>query len=117
VLRAQPPRPDARDDVAGPLELIGDEAIPELGVVGVDVDDGVQQVSLPPAELVQTTFGGRPDVRERLQELFRDIGPDELSQDQRLIDNLLRHGMADALARNVGDLEEWATQLRGIANA
>jgi hypothetical protein len=29
--------------VAGPIELIGDEAIPELGVVGMDVDDGVSR--------------------------------------------------------------------------
>jgi hypothetical protein len=75
------------------------------------------RVSLPPAELVQTTFGGHADVRERLQALFRDVGIEELSQEQRLIDSLFRHGMADALARNVGDLEEWATQLRRIADA
>jgi hypothetical protein len=54
--------------VAGPLELIGNEAIPELGVVSMDIDDGVQQV-----RIVVVTLGERlrqhgpyPRVREMM---------------------------------------------------
>ena len=35
---------DPHEDRVG--ELIADEAIPELGVVGMDVDDGVQQLRI-----------------------------------------------------------------------
>ena len=46
VLRAQPPDPAFAHVVARSLELVGDEAVAELGVVGVDVDDGVDQVGV-----------------------------------------------------------------------
>lgn len=43
---AQSPHPSFGDDVAGSGELVGDEPVAELGVVGVDVDRGVDQVRL-----------------------------------------------------------------------
>ena len=46
MLGAQPPDPSLAHLVAGPLELVGDEPIPELGVVFVHVTDDVDQVGV-----------------------------------------------------------------------
>lgn len=48
VLTAQPRHPALADLVAGTLELIGDEPVAELGIIGVDVDDRIDQVSVVP---------------------------------------------------------------------
>jgi hypothetical protein len=50
--------PSFVDVVAGPFELVGDEAIAELGVVGMDVDDGVDEVGVVEVPLVDRR--GRP---------------------------------------------------------
>jgi hypothetical protein len=46
MLGAQPPDPSLAHAVAGPLELVGDEPIPELGVVLVHVSDEVHQAGV-----------------------------------------------------------------------
>ena len=46
VLPAQPVDPSFARLVASSLKLVGDEAITELGIVGMDVDDGVGQVGV-----------------------------------------------------------------------
>ena len=45
-LRAQPPHPPFAREVAGGGELVGDEPVPELGVVVVDVQRGVGEVGV-----------------------------------------------------------------------
>lgn len=46
VLPAQPVDPSFARLVASSLKLVGDEAITELAIVGMDVDDGVGQVGV-----------------------------------------------------------------------
>jgi hypothetical protein len=46
--RTQPVHPVLRRTVAGGLELVGDEPIPELRIVSVDVDDRVDQMRVVP---------------------------------------------------------------------
>ena len=46
LLGAQPPDTVLADHVAGVLEVVGDEAVPGLGVVVVQVDRGVGQVRI-----------------------------------------------------------------------
>lgn len=48
LLAAQPMHPALADQVAGGHELVGDEPVAELGIVGVDVDDGVGEVGVGP---------------------------------------------------------------------
>jgi hypothetical protein len=46
VLAAEPPNTALRGDVAIVLELVCDEAVAELGVLVMDVDDGVDQMGV-----------------------------------------------------------------------
>jgi hypothetical protein len=63
LLGAQSPDPSLADVVTGSLELIGQEPVAELGVVGVGVDQGVGQVSVFEVTLADRV--GQPGV-ERL---------------------------------------------------
>jgi len=49
--RTQPVHPVLRGPVACGLELVGDEPVAELGIVDVDVDDGVHEVRVVPIPL------------------------------------------------------------------
>ncbi len=51
VLRAKTPDPSFGCDMPSALELIGDEAMSELGVVGMHVPDGVHQVGVVPVAI------------------------------------------------------------------
>src|SRR5487761_2526061 len=51
VLRAKPPDPSFGCDMPSALELVGDEAVAELGIVGMHVPDGVHQVGVVPVAL------------------------------------------------------------------
>jgi hypothetical protein len=46
--RTQPLYPVLRGLVPGYVQLVGDEPVAELGIVGMDVDDGVGQVRVIP---------------------------------------------------------------------
>jgi hypothetical protein len=46
LLGAQPPDPSFANDVAGSLELVGQEPVAELRVVVVGIDQGVGQVGV-----------------------------------------------------------------------
>ena len=61
--RAEPPGPAIRDLVAGYAQVVGDEAVAELGVVAVQVDGGVGEVGV--VEIAGTDRVGAPLV-ERL---------------------------------------------------
>jgi hypothetical protein len=63
VVAAQPPHPSFAGAVTGALELIGNEPVAELGVIGVHVDDRVGQVGV--VEITVTHRVGPPLV-ERL---------------------------------------------------
>jgi hypothetical protein len=60
VLPAQAMDPPFTDFVASPFEFIGDEAVTELRIIAVDVDDGVGQVGVD--EIPITDRVGRPLV-------------------------------------------------------
>jgi hypothetical protein len=51
LLAAQPMRPSLADDVAGPLQLIGDEAVTERWIIGMDIDDRVREVRVVPVAI------------------------------------------------------------------
>jgi hypothetical protein len=46
LLRAQPPDPLLSGEVAGPLDLVGQQPVAELRVIAVGVDQGVGQVGV-----------------------------------------------------------------------
>jgi hypothetical protein len=51
LLATEPPHPPLADLVAGALELIGEEAVAELAVLGVQVDQRVGDVGVVPVAL------------------------------------------------------------------
>lgn len=63
LVSAQPPHSSFSDGVAGGFEFIGEEPVPELGVIGVGVDERVGQVGV--GEIAVRTGPGAPLV-ERL---------------------------------------------------
>jgi hypothetical protein len=64
LLAAQSPHPPLADPMAGGLELVGEEPVPELGVIGVEVDDRVGEM-----RVVEIAITHRP--RQPLVERLR----------------------------------------------
>ena len=63
LLAAQPPHPALAATMASRLELIGDEPVAELGIVGVHVDDGVGEMGVG---VVALRAGSSAPLVERL---------------------------------------------------
>lgn len=70
--------------------------------------------ALSPAAFVDVVFGASVDLQQRLSETIRAI---ELSDDQRATQTAQGSLLREALARSVGDIDEWVGRLRELADS